>query len=198
MKTRIENFRIYDLAESVVASGLPFVSDYSAEKFSETVKAVKEQMEYDKYKDALDAPPSESSRALKRASRLAHCFSADGHDNFLSGIIFSANVTASNVWWLEFGRYHFAQIVSSQSKMHMLKEICDNGCFADGVSFQASADNEENVYNCPLGLLLTARITTNYRQLKTIYRQRQHHRLEEWRSFCSELLKLPYSNWICD
>ena len=38
---------------------------------------------------------------------------------------------------------------------------------------------EENflrlVMSCPTGLNLTARMTTNYRQLKTIYKQRKNH-----------------------
>jgi len=44
--------------------------------------------------------------------------------------------------------------------------------------------------NLPEGLKLTARITTNYRQLKTMYHQRHYHRLAEWRTFCNYYLKL--------
>jgi hypothetical protein len=35
------------------------------------------------------------------------------------------------------------------------------------------------VYNVPSGFNLTARLTTNYRALKTIYSQRRCHRLPE-------------------
>ena len=47
------------------------------------------------------------------------------------------------------------------------------------------------VYNVPVGFKLTARIATNYRQLKTIYYQRKSHRLPEWRTFCSWIETLP-------
>lgn len=51
--------------------------------------------------------------------------------------------------------------------------------------------------NLPEGLKLTARITTNYRQLKTIYHQRHNHRLAEWRTFCNYYLNLfPHKNLI--
>lgn len=51
--------------------------------------------------------------------------------------------------------------------------------------------------NLPEGLKLTARITTNYRQLKTMYHQRHCHRLAEWRTFCNYYLKLfPHKNLI--
>lgn len=53
------------------------------------------------------------------------------------------------------------------------------------------------LYSNPAGFELTARITTNYLQLKTIYAQRHNHRLPEWRWFC-EWIKhnLPNSHWI--
>ena len=49
------------------------------------------------------------------------------------------------------------------------------------------------VYTNPCGFELTARMTTNYRALKTIYSQRKNHKLPEWREFCKEIEKLPYS-----
>ena len=53
------------------------------------------------------------------------------------------------------------------------------------------------LYNVPVGFQLTARMTTNYRQLKTIYAQRKDHRLPEWREFCKWMKDyLPYSEWI--
>ena len=49
--------------------------------------------------------------------------------------------------------------------------------------------------NCPMGLQLFMRISTNYKQLQTIYWQRVNHRLkEDWGSFCEFILSLPYAN----
>ena len=45
----------------------------------------------------------------------------------------------------------------------------------------------------PCGFRLTAGMTTNYRQLKTIYAQRRTHRLPEWRTFCAWIETLPYA-----
>ena len=50
--------------------------------------------------------------------------------------------------------------------------------------------------NCPVGLRLTARMTTNYRQLKTIYHQRKNHRLPHWHRFCDWIKELPQSSLI--
>ena len=51
------------------------------------------------------------------------------------------------------------------------------------------------LYNAPTGIMLTAGISTNYLQLKTIYGQRRNHVLPEWRWFCSWIKSLPYS-WM--
>ena len=44
----------------------------------------------------------------------------------------------------------------------------------------------------PEGFLQKRTVSTNYEQLRNIYRQRIHHRLPCWRSICEELEKLPY------
>ncbi|MDI9518773.1 MAG: hypothetical protein WBH68_04110 [Erysipelotrichaceae bacterium] len=54
----------------------------------------------------------------------------------------------------------------------------------------------EILYSNPAGFKLTARMTTNYRQLKTIYKQRRYHVLPEWQIFCDWVETLPYSDFI--
>lgn len=51
------------------------------------------------------------------------------------------------------------------------------------------------ISNCPLGIELFMRCSTNYLQLKTIYHQRKNHKLrEDWGAFCQFIKELPYSN----
>ena len=54
----------------------------------------------------------------------------------------------------------------------------------------------EILYSNPAGFRLTAKMTTNYRALKTIYNQRKNHRLPEWRAFCELVKTLPHSEFI--
>ena len=49
----------------------------------------------------------------------------------------------------------------------------------------------EILYSNPCGFKLTAKMTTNYRQLKTIFAQRSTHKLPEWRAFCKWIETLP-------
>ena len=50
----------------------------------------------------------------------------------------------------------------------------------------------EILYSNPCGFKLTAAMTTNYRQLKTIVSQRENHRLPEWKEFCKQVEEFPH------
>ena len=47
------------------------------------------------------------------------------------------------------------------------------------------------IANTPSGLMLTARMTTNYLQLKSIINQREHHKMQEWRYLTDWFKGLP-------
>ena len=55
----------------------------------------------------------------------------------------------------------------------------------------------EILYSNPCGIFLTARMTTNYQQLKTIYQQRRNHRLPEWQWDCDWIENLPHFKELC-
>ncbi|MBQ9327569.1 MAG: hypothetical protein IJ225_03425 [Solobacterium sp.] len=54
----------------------------------------------------------------------------------------------------------------------------------------------ELLYSNPAGFRLTARMNTNYRQLKTIYSLRRRNRLPEWQAFCDWIETLPGSEYL--
>ena len=56
------------------------------------------------------------------------------------------------------------------------------------------------LYSNPAGFELTARMTTNYRCLKNIYKQRHDHRLPEWQEFTRWIATLPCAHELilCD
>lgn len=156
-----------------------------------------------------------------RIKSLANAKGGSGHDNFLKGIIVQFDFTATNKVWVEAERYHFFDIVSSQSTMHKLKDMNLDECFIkytdkriveimkelqkefNEVNSKDSTAEERKeafynlVYSCPSGLLITAGISTNYLQLKTMYHQRKGHYLDEWSvDFVKFVNSLPYSDLI--
>ena len=104
-------------------------------------------------------------------------------------------------------RYHFLDFVSSQSTMHRIAKFDLDGQYSEYTDPRCievvkelvarynetkdPADYLRILYSNPCGFRLTAGMTTNYRQLKTIYAQRKNHRLPEWREFCQWIRTLP-------
>ena len=147
-----------------------------------------------------------------RVNSLAAAPAGSGHDQFLTGIIVQFDLTFSVKAWVEAERYHFFDFVSSQSTMHRIarldpaKQVNEyvDGRVLDVLcekvnTYNTTQDPEDYLrvlYNVPTGYRLTARMTTNYRQLKTIYHQRKTHRLPEWRAFCRWIESLPHSEFI--
>lgn len=180
----VQNWKVFGLEDSVKASKYPMsvdISDCSSD-MTETVK------------------------------KLASCKTGTGHDQFLTGIVVQFDLTLSNKAWVEAQRYHFLDFVSSQSSMHRITKMdvskqCNEyvtpaavenlQSLVDRWQEEPTAENYLRVlYNIPSGFRLTARMTTNYRQLKTIYQQRRHHRLPEWKAFCAWIETLPHGELI--
>jgi len=80
--------------------------------------------------------------------------------------------------------------------MEDIKERKAEGKDVTTLNDLASQKYLEILYSNPAGFRLTARMTTNYRQLKTIYAQRRTHRLPEWRAFCAWIETLPRAEFI--
>lgn len=188
----VSNVKIYDLKESVIASRNAMrltPPEYTDEEFEQSLpRAIK----------------------LVQASKAGE---VKCHDNFLVGIRVSFDMKYPNYFTPEFQRYHFADIVTSSSKMHRLAKMDMDACFNEYVSDESKAQmkkllaeyNENQSYdnymrllsNCPLGIELFMRISTNYKQLQTIYFQRRHHKLQEdWGAFCEMIESLPFAHQL--
>jgi hypothetical protein len=82
-----------------------------------------------------------------------------------------------------------------QRVIEVLKELINTYNYSE----YSKVDNynfQRIIASCPMGLMLTARITTNYLQLKLMHKQRRNHKLEEWQEFCDWIEELPFSEWI--
>lgn len=179
---KIENLKVYDLEESIIASGY----------------AMRTKLDMHE--------PTEKD--IKRCLKLVEASNGNGaHGQWMTGARVSFDLTFTNKAWVEAERYRFFEFVTSQSTMHRIakfdldttyNEYVDKRCIDIMKELVEQYNNNptpENylkvLYSNPAGFEITARITTNYRCLLNIYIQRHDHRLPEWRAFCEELLKLP-------
>ena len=164
-----------------------------------------------KYPKAVDITKC-TDEVTKGVMALANCQTGTGHDQFLTGIIVQFDLTFTIKAWVEAERYHWLDFVSSQSTMHKIAsfdiakqchEYVDPEVirtvegYVDRYNENPTPENYLRLlYNVPVGFKLTAGMTTNYRQLKTIYQQRKNHRLPEWRQFCEWIETLPNAEFI--
>lgn len=188
----VSNVRVYALDDSIRAAKYP--------------KAVE-----------LDGLTAELTKGILAC---LNCPTGEGHDNALNGIIVQFDLTFSQKAWVELQRYHFMDFVSSCSTMHKLQNMnprlqCNRyvdpraidvlnekigeynrllNVRKEGIDVADDTLKEarlEMLYNIPSGFELTAAMTTNYRQLKTIYQQRRPHPLPDWQVFCDFCETLP-------
>ena len=175
----ISNVQIYGLEESIKRSKYPMSTDTST----------------------CTTEPTKTTYSLGRASV------GSGHDNWLNGVIVQFDLTFTNKAWVEAERYHFLDFVSSQSTMHRITKFNLDKAYIEYTDprmieimqqlvAQYNADPTPDnylkvLYSNPAGFKITAGMTTNYRQLKTIYYQRKNHRLPEWRVFTDWIESLP-------
>lgn len=181
----VSNIEVYDLRQSVIScrnSMRTETPDYSDDEFE---------------------------KSFERAKKLAPL--DGGHNNFLCGIRVSFDLKYPNYISPELQRYHFLDIVNSQSKMHKIMHMNFDKCCNKYVNEQTinnmksliSEYNTNQCYtnfmrvisNCPQGIELFMRCSTNYLQLRNIYKQRKSHKLkEDWGAFCNFIEKLPFAN----
>lgn len=184
----VSNVKVYDLKESIIACRNAMrlaPPEYTDEEFEASLERAKKLVQASKNSDVK-------------------C-----HDNYLTGIRVSFDIKYPLYWSKEAQRYHFLDIVTSSSTMHKLMKMdIDKACnkyvtkeTKEQLKKLIQKYNETNDYtdfmavvsNCPCGLELFMRVSTNYKQLQTIYNQRKHHKLkEDWGAFCEFVESLPY------
>ena len=188
--SNINNVNVYGLEESIAASGYPMTTEIM---------------------NLVDLKKA-GEKSNERAKKLAKTPIGSGHDQFLTSIIVQFDLTFPLKTWVELQRYHFIDFCSSMSTMHRIMNMDIDECCNEYVNehiketlkkaVQRYKDNPTNenfykvIYNIPSGFEYTARLTTNYRQLKTIYVQRKNHKLPDWHMFCNWIETLPYSELI--
>lgn len=190
----ISNVKIYDLEESIVASGYAMRTEKIPLKMAENdMKRVEK---------------------LVRASRNEN----PAHGQFMTGIRVNFDLTFTNKAWVEAERYRFLEFVTSQSTMHRITHFNLDKQYVEYVDPRIIEIMKEKVneyqklynegtnkaelekkylellYSNPAGFKITARMATNYRCLRNIYSQRREHRLPEWQVFCRWIATLPYAD----
>jgi hypothetical protein len=148
---------------------------------------------------------------IKRGIQLGSAPNGTAHDHYLCGVTVYFDCKYPLYISPEMQRYHWFEIITSQSTMHRLKTMVggENDPFNKYVTDESKAHiralqaeyakepTYENMMrlrsNLPWGFEMEMTVCTNYLQLKTMYHQRKHHRLkEDWGEFVRFCDELPW------
>lgn len=209
----VSNIRIYDLKESVIASRNAMRTtppEYAYEEFEESLERAKKlaatktgsghQTFLSGIRVSFDLKyPNYASPELQRYHWVDIVTSASKMHRLMEmdlDMVCNKYVTRSMI---EEMQVHIA-------KYKAVKEDKEDNIYfwemRDG-SYYKTEKKEDSLYfafmrcisNCPQGIELFMRVSTNYLQLKNIYHQRKNHKLrEDWvEGFCVDFIeKLPY------
>ena len=186
---KIKNVKVAFLEESIIRSGYPMQTGEPAD---------------------LDMPDllSVCNGDTSRAKKLSKAPVGSGHNNFLKGIIVQFDLRYPEYFSPQLQRYHWIDIVSSQSKMHRIMSkpltiedfvLPISQLWIDHLNDYIKEKRFEELINeLPSGYLKWMGISTNYLQLKTIWNQRckHKHKLDEWRIFGEFIQSLPMQEFI--
>ena len=216
----ITNVCVYGLEESAIASGFPMLANYDSMAFFEATNNYGEKLKAYGRADRLSACKGGESHdcflcgVIAQFNLTAPRYFCQEWQRYHFQDIISSTSTMHRI------KTFINEVVERQNKIKSMGDAADIEYgefllehFAEDTdvglielfvrnAFKKMAELPEIEAlkyikaNLPEGFKFTARITTNYRQLKTMYHQRKNHRLEEWRHFCDELKRFPHSNWI--
>ena len=223
------------LAESLVIGGLPM------NKYKTTTEGLTEEIKFcermirllDINKDKIIPLGDENNREYlgfegmtievneqlkkfgkyyRRGKALGLVKPGSGHNSMFKGVTFNMVIDFPLYWLKEYQRYHFTDIISSQSTMHKILEFNLDDMFTDEVdpraieiikdlkeqyNLEQDKDKKKVIWRrlintLPDGFHMSMGITMNYLQAISIVGQRKNHKLSEWRDdFVPFLLDLP-------
>lgn len=155
------------------------------------------------------------------------CNAGADHSKFMRMIVVYLDITAPLYWWKEFDTYKVGTVVNSCSTMHKIhaKEFTLDDFSFEHIGNKISTDvfNKcaEQIIDClnearlcfldseckdwwwqmiqllPSSYNQKRTVLLNYQVLKNMYFARKNHKLDEWRTFCEKVEKLPYFKEIC-
>lgn len=158
---------------------------------------------------------------MELAKKLIHGGSV--HSKFLRMITVTADVKAPMYWWKEYDTYKVGTVANSCSTMHRIhaKPLTLDDFSHDHMTeetlaaleyiivlmngyrekFNDTKDKEnwwQMIQMLPMSYNQMRTVQLNYEVLRSIYKWRKDHKLDEWHVFCDWIRSLPYSELITE
>ena len=162
------------------------------------------------------ADPSIGENDIKLMERLAEA--GKDHGKYLRMVPVMMDITAPLYWWKEFDTYKVGTVANSCSTMHKIhsKEFTLDDFSHDHLNpfnldqlkyliTVLNADRDvylrtkekedwwQMIQMLPSSYNQKRTVFLNYQVLNNMYCARKNHKLDEWREFCEEIQKFPFS-----
>ena len=143
------------------------------------------------------------------------------HAKYRRMITVTCDITAPLYWWKEFDTYKIGTVANSCSTMHkihardltlddfscehlthdnrwMLEQLihCINKARHRFVDSKDKTEWWQMIQLLPTSFNQKRTVMLNYEVLTGMYRDRKHHKLDEWRTFCEWIEQSPFSEII--
>ena len=122
-----------------------------------------------------------------------------GHNKFLESMVVWIDIDAPRYWWSQFDTYRTGTSKQSESTMHtilkrqLVQEDFESPILRstlEDLNFTIKLKNLDDIKNLlPEGFLQRRIVCTNYKVLRSIYKQRFTHKLPQWQTFCNTVLE---------
>lgn len=196
------------------------VDNYDIWGFGPAIRGMRNPMNSWSRSDSEIYPGNEASNKIGKNDLDLMCklYNAGSeHRKYLRQIMVSMDITAPLYWWKEMDTYKVGTTSNSCSTMHKIhaKEFTLNDFSTDHLTEYSveqleslidwlnmcrvnyNLDKEKEYWWQMIQLLPSSynqkrTITMSYENVMNIIRQRDNHKLDEWREFVKTLKKLPY------
>ena len=208
---QVKNVKVYDLEESIIACRNAMrldMPEYTKEEFELGLERAKKLVQASKHSTVKChdnfLTGIRVSFDMKYTQYITKQFQRYHWFDYVSSSSLMHRITK-----MDFGKCcnkYVTETSINQMKALILdyNTLCDNAPNPMFATEEQLAEHKQKVYeawmkiisNCPMGTELFVRVSTNYKQLQTMYFQRKGHRLiEDWQEgFCKNFVeKLPYA-----
>ena len=217
----VSNVRVYDLEESVIACRNAMRTTppvYTEEEFEKSLERAKKLVRssagsknvkcHDNFLTGIRVSfDLKYTQYITKQFQRYHWFDYVSSSSLMHRLVKMDADTISNKYVSKTCVDQLQKDIDEYNEIASIENYPDDGNpivfeLRDGSTLVANTKGEALYYaymkcisDCPMGVELFVRVSTNYKQLQTIYWQRKDHRLkEDWGEFCKFIESLPYSS----
>ena len=216
----IHNAKIYDLKESVIACRNAMrleMPEYTEEEFEKGLERAKKLVQASKKSPNVKCHDNfltgirvsfdlKYTQYITKQCQRYHWFDYVSSSSLMHRLVKMDVDSACNKYVSRASVEQLQKDIDEYNEIACMEHYPNDGNplvfeLRDGTLLEAETKGDALYYaymkcisDCPMGFELFVRVSTNYKQLQTIYWQRKDHKLkEDWGEFCKFIENLPYA-----